>query len=72
MLHNDDQSAGSAQMITLAAVARSLNRATPTLVRWSQRGAFPAFTTIEGRRYVFAADYDAWLRARRESIQRAA
>jgi hypothetical protein len=59
-------------MVTLASVARALNRATPTLVRWSERGAFPPYTIIEGRRYVFAADYDAWLKARRDSVQRCA
>jgi hypothetical protein len=41
VLNNDDRSPGSTQMITLAAAARLLNRATPTLVRWSEAGAFP-------------------------------
>jgi hypothetical protein len=72
VLHNDDQSAGAAQMITLAAAARSLNRATPTLLRWSEAGAFPPFTTIKGRRYVFEADVRAWLQARRQRLEHAA
>jgi hypothetical protein len=46
-IHDQPAAPVPAHMVTLASVARALNRATPTLVRWSERGAFPPYTIIE-------------------------
>jgi predicted site-specific integrase-resolvase len=57
-------------MVTLASVARRLNRSAPTLVRWAKAGEFPRFVLINNRKYVFEADVARWLEARRAAVTR--
>jgi len=68
VLQNLNAARTPAEMVTLASVARRLNRAAPTLVRWAEAGEFPRFVIVNGRRYVFEADVHAWLEARRATI----
>lgn len=65
MLQDTNPIGAPAEMVTLAAVARRLNRSAPTLVRWAEAGEFPRYTLLNNRKYLFEADVRAWLEARR-------
>ena len=50
------------RMVTLAHVARRLNRAPATLQAWADRGEFLQPLVINRRRYVFEQEVENWLR----------
>ena len=54
-----------AAMVTLASVARQLNRSPATLIRWAADGRFPRFVMVGSRKYLFIDDVRAWFDDRR-------
>jgi hypothetical protein len=49
-------------MVTMAAVARRLNRTPATLKAWADRGEFPEPLVINKRRYLREQEVEDWLR----------
>jgi predicted DNA-binding transcriptional regulator AlpA len=49
-------------MVSMAAVARRVNRAPQTLLRWINRGQFPRPVVLNDRRYFWPEQIDAWER----------
>ena len=49
------------RMVTLASVARRVNRSPQTLLRWADAGEFPHTVLLNGRRYLFENDVATWL-----------
>jgi Helix-turn-helix domain len=56
------------RMVTLASVARRLNRSPATLQAWADRGEFLQPLIINRRRYLLEDQVDAWLRKRHASV----
>jgi predicted site-specific integrase-resolvase len=50
------------RMVTLASVARRLNRSPETLQAWANRGEFLKPLVINRRRYLSEQEVEAWLR----------
>ena len=50
------------RMVTLASVARRLNRAPATLQAWADRGEFLQPLVINRRRYLSEQEVEDWLR----------
>ena len=48
------------RMITLAAVARRVNRTPQTLLKWADNGQFPRSVLLNGRRYLFEDQFLIW------------
>ena len=58
------------RMVTLASVARRVNRTPQTLLRWADAGEFPHSVLLNGRSYLFENDVAAWLDRTRASTAR--
>ena len=59
------------RMVTLASVARRMNRTPQTLLRWADAGEFPHSVQLNGRRYLFENDVATWLDRTRASTHAA-
>ena len=48
------------RMVTLASVARRVNRTPQKLLRWADAGEFPQSVLLKRRRYLFEDDVATW------------
>lgn len=58
----------NSRMVTLASVARRLNRSPSTLQKWADVGEFPQPMLLNKRRYLLEDQVAGWLRNRYASV----
>jgi predicted site-specific integrase-resolvase len=58
----------NSRMVTLASVARRLNRTPSTLQKWANLGEFPRPMLLNKRRYLLEDQVAEWLRNRHASV----